>query len=145
MANHSATKKAIRKTVTKTAINKNKKTRIKTYIKRVLAAVQSGSAQEANKALIEAQSEIMSGVACNILKKNTGARKVSRLSKKVKEITGASVLSEPAKEAKPAVKKATTKPAEAKEVAEKKPATKKPAATKTAAKKPATKKDTESK
>jgi small subunit ribosomal protein S20 len=86
MANHSATKKSIRKTITKTAINKNRKTRIKTYIKRVMLAVESGLAQEANKALIEAQSEIMRGVACNLLKKNTGSRKMSRLAKKVKGI-----------------------------------------------------------
>lgn len=87
MANHSATKKAIRKTVKKTAINKNKKSRIKTFIKRVVTAVAAGLPEEANKALIEAQVEIMKGVSAKLIKKNTASRKVSRLAKSVKNIT----------------------------------------------------------
>ncbi len=87
MANHSSTKKAIRKTERNTEVNKNRKSRIKTYIKKVLAAVESGSPEEAKKALVVAQSEIMRGVACKLLQKNTAARKVSRLSAKVKDIT----------------------------------------------------------
>lgn len=87
MANHSATKKSIRKTVNKTVINKNRKTRIKTYIKRVINAVESGSSSGATKALIEGQSEIMRGIASNIIKKNTGSRKISRLASKVKAIS----------------------------------------------------------
>ena len=105
MANHSATKKAIRKTVQKTAVNKSRKTRIKTYIKRVLTAISSGIAQDANKAFLEAQSEIMRGVSSNIIKKNTGSRKISRLSKKVKEMALASGTPMPTASAKPAVKK----------------------------------------
>jgi small subunit ribosomal protein S20 len=87
MANHSATKKAIRKTERKTAINKNKKSRIKTYIKKVLVAVKNGSAEDARKFLIEAQSEIMKGAASKLIKKNTAARKVSRLARLVKHST----------------------------------------------------------
>ena len=87
MANHSATKKAIRKTISKTAINKNRKSRIKTFIKRVVTAVTSGAQEEANKALIEAQVEIMKGVSANLIKKNTASRKVSRLAKSVKNIS----------------------------------------------------------
>jgi small subunit ribosomal protein S20 len=87
MANHSSTKKAIRKTERNTEINKNRKSRIKTYIKKVLAAVESGSAEEAKKALVVAQSEIMKGVARSLIQKNTAARKVSRLSARVKDIT----------------------------------------------------------
>ena len=86
MANHSSTKKAIRKTERTTAVNKNRKSRIKTYIKKVLEAVNAGSVEEAKKALIVAQSEIMRGAACNLIQKNTAARKVSRLSARVKNI-----------------------------------------------------------
>ena len=110
MANHSSTKKAIRKTISKTAINKNQKTRIKTYIKRVLTSIKSGSSEDANKAFIEAQSEIMKGVANKLIKKNTGARKVSRLATKVKSIAG-----QKAEDTKP-VSKAAVKPKLAKEV-----------------------------
>ena len=87
MANHSATKKSIRKIATRTALNKSRKSRIKTYIKKVLSAVEAGSVDLANKAFIEMQSEIMTGVAKNLIKKNTAARKVSRLASKIKSIS----------------------------------------------------------
>ncbi len=87
MANQASTKKAIRKTVRKTAVNKKRKSRIKTYIKKVIKAVESGAVEAANKALIEAQSEIMTGVAYKLIKKNTGARKVSHLARKVKAMS----------------------------------------------------------
>jgi len=125
MANHSATKKAIRKTVSKTAINKNRKSRIRTYVKRVVSAVADGSSVEANNALIEAQSEIMRGVASNLIKKNTGARKVSRLSRMVKEISTAGDNIKAATDrgaVKPA--KATTKAAAPKATAKVAPAKK---------------------
>ena len=86
MANHSSTKKAIRKTERNTEVNKNRKSRIKTYIKKVLVAVESGSPEEAKKALVVAQSEIMRGVACKLIQKNTASRKVSRLSARVKDL-----------------------------------------------------------
>jgi len=89
MANHASTEKAIRKTVKRTAVNKSKTTRIRTYIKKVLVAVQSGNKDDANKAFLVAQSEIMRGVSDKLLKKNTGSRKVSRLAKKVKEMAAA--------------------------------------------------------
>lgn len=85
MANHSSTKKAIRKTIRVTEINKNRKSRIKTYIKKVLIAIKSGSAEEIKKSFIEAQSEIMRGAACKLMPKNTAARRVSRLARIVKE------------------------------------------------------------
>ena len=122
MANHSSTKKAIRKTERNTEVNKNRKSRIKTYIKKVLAAVDSGSPEEAKKALIVAQSEIMRGVACKLIQKNTASRKVSRLSARVKDL----VLNP--QEAKKTI---TTKPSAT--AAAKKSATKRASADKKAA------------
>lgn len=87
MANHTSTKKAIRKTVRTTAINTNRKSRIKTYIKKVLIAIKSGSIEEIKSNFIKAQSEIMKGVSSNLIKKNTASRKVSRLSKMIKQQT----------------------------------------------------------
>lgn len=89
MANHSSTKKAVRKVKTVTEVNRNRKSRIKTYIKKVLAAAQNNSSEEAKNVLIKAQSEIMKGVAKGIIKKNTGARKVSRLAKLIKQASAA--------------------------------------------------------
>jgi len=86
MANHSSAKKAIRQTITKTLINKNRSSRIKTYIKKVLHEVTHGSKETAKAALIRAQSEIMKGVTKNILKLNTASRKISNLSQKIKNM-----------------------------------------------------------
>ncbi|MDR0774317.1 MULTISPECIES: 30S ribosomal protein S20 [unclassified Candidatus Tisiphia] len=86
MANHSSAKKAIRQTIKKTLINKNRSSRIKTYIKKVLQEVTHGSKESAKLALTVAQSEIMKGVTKNIIKLNTASRKISRLSQKIKNM-----------------------------------------------------------
>lgn len=86
MANHSSAKKAIRQTIKKTLINKNRSSRIKTYLKKVLQEVANGSKESARLALIVAQSEIMKGVTKNIIKLNTASRKISRLSQKIKNM-----------------------------------------------------------
>ncbi|MGI4775527.1 MAG: 30S ribosomal protein S20 [Janthinobacterium lividum] len=86
MANHSSAKKAIRQTLKKTAVNKNRTSRIKTYIKKVVQAVANGSKEEATTAFIKAQSEIMIGVTKKVLKLNTASRKVSRLATKVQNM-----------------------------------------------------------
>ncbi len=86
MANHSSAKKAIRQTEKKTFINKNRVSRIRTYLKKVSQAVTSGSKDDASKALIVAQSEIMKGVSNKVIKLNTASRKISRLAQKVKNM-----------------------------------------------------------
>lgn len=86
MANHSSTKKAIRKTARQTTINKNRISRIRTFIKKVEVSLASNDKDGAKKALITAQSEIMRGVSANVLKKTTASRKISRLAKRVKAI-----------------------------------------------------------
>lgn len=88
MANHTSAKKAAKQTVKKNLINKNRSSKIKTCVKKVAQAVQSGSAEEAKNALIIAQSELMKGVTKNILKLNTASRKVSQLTKKVQKMIG---------------------------------------------------------
>ncbi|MFK7968107.1 MAG: 30S ribosomal protein S20 [Rickettsiaceae bacterium] len=85
MANHLSTEKAIRKTAKKAGINKNRRTRVRTYIKKVVSAVESASVTDsAGKALIFVQSEMMRAVSKGLIKKNTASRKISRLAKKVK-------------------------------------------------------------
>ncbi|MDF2965566.1 MAG: ribosomal protein [Rickettsiaceae bacterium] len=86
MANHSSAKKAYRQTVKKTLINKSRKSMIKTFIKKVESAINSGAKTEASEALVKAQSEIMKGVKNNVLKLNTASRKISRLSLKIKSL-----------------------------------------------------------
>jgi small subunit ribosomal protein S20 len=86
MANHASAKKAHRQTIKNTLINKSRMSRIKTFIKKVMVAINSGSKQAASEAFIVAQSEIMRGVKHGLLKLNTGSRQVSRLSKKIKSM-----------------------------------------------------------
>ncbi len=86
MANHSSTKKSIRQTQKKTLINKSRLSRIKTYIKKVEFEISNDSKERANEALIKAHSEIMKGVGKKIIMLNTASRKISRLSKRIKDM-----------------------------------------------------------
>jgi small subunit ribosomal protein S20 len=87
MANHASAKKAFRQTVKKTMVNKSRMSRIRTFVKKVLAAIETGSTANAVEALRVAQSEVMRGVKCRIIKLNTASRKISRLSHKIKTMT----------------------------------------------------------
>lgn len=84
MANHASAKKAYRQTIKRTAENKSRMSRIRTFVKKVLVAIEDGSQDTANAALRDAQSEVMRGVKHNLIKLNAGSRKISRLSQKVK-------------------------------------------------------------
>lgn len=87
MANHSSSKKAIRQSHRRTLINQNRKSRIKTYIKKVVQAIESRSSEDARLALTKAQSEMMRGVTKGVMKLSTASRKLSRLSQKVKSLS----------------------------------------------------------
>lgn len=86
MANIKSAKKRIKVIATKTERNKAIKTKVKTYIKKVEAAVAAGDKAAANAALTACISEIDKAAAKGIFHKNTAARKVSRLSKAVNKI-----------------------------------------------------------
>lgn len=86
MANHSSSKKAIRKIATRTEQNRIRVSRIRSFIKKVEAMITAGNKKEVTTALRQAESEIMRGVNKGVMHKNTAARKVSRLTKKVKAI-----------------------------------------------------------
>ena len=89
MANHTSAKKAIRQIAIRTARNTDRISRVRTFVKKVESLVAAGNQKEALNALREAESEIMRGVSCGTMHKNTAARKVSRLSKKVKALAAA--------------------------------------------------------
>ena len=74
----------------KTTENKNRKTRIKTFVKKVEQAIVQGDQPNANEVLKEAKSEIMRGVTKGVLHKNSASRKISRLNSKVKSLKKAS-------------------------------------------------------
>lgn len=87
MANTPSAKKRIRTTLRKTDINKSRKSRIKTFVRKVEDAIESKDAKSAMDSLKAAQPEIMRGVTKGIFHKNTASRKISRLSSRVKAIS----------------------------------------------------------
>ena len=86
MANIKSAKKRILVTETKTARNKEIKSRVKTYVKKVETAVAENNKEAASAALLEAISEINKAASKGVYHKNTAARKVSRLTKAVNKI-----------------------------------------------------------
>ena len=86
MANHKSAKKRIRRNANRAEINKSRISRIRTFLKRVETAIDSGDKVAAQTALKEAQPELMRGVSKGVLHKNTASRKMSRLSAKVKTV-----------------------------------------------------------
>ena len=67
-------------------INGERMSRIRTYIKKVVMAIESGDAKAADEALRAAQPELFRGVSKGIIKKQTASRKMSRLSAGVKAL-----------------------------------------------------------
>ena len=88
MANTRSAKKAVRVIARRTAINKTRRTRMKTFLRRVEEAIAGGSYDDASKALRDAQPEVMRIVKHGILHKNTASRKISRLHARVKALAG---------------------------------------------------------
>lgn len=87
MANHISTKKAIRQIARKNSVNTARTSQMRTSIRRVLEAVESGNAELARTKFVEAQSLIMKNVTKGLLKLNTASRKVANLAGKVKRIS----------------------------------------------------------
>ena len=86
MANSPQAKKRARQNERRFAINKARRSRIRTFLRKVEEAIASGDKDAASAALQQAQPELMRGVSKGILHKNTVARKMSRLSSRVKAI-----------------------------------------------------------
>lgn len=85
MANIKSAEKRILITEKKTALNKGKKTEIRTYIKKFEAAVDAGNFDEAKTILGILDKKLKKAVHKNVVHKNTAARKVSRLTKKLNQ------------------------------------------------------------
>ena len=83
MANTPQAKKRIRRNDRRAEINGNRISRIRTFVKKVESALAGGDKAEAAEALKAAQPELARGVARGVLHKNTAARKLSRLTKRV--------------------------------------------------------------
>jgi len=87
MANSPQAKKRARQIERRTAVNTARKSRIKTFLRKVEEAIASGDATNAKEALRLAQPEIMRGASKGLLHANTASRKVSRLAARVKTLS----------------------------------------------------------
>lgn len=95
MANTPQSAKRARQSVARYAINKQRRSRIRTFLRKVEEAIAAGDHARAREALRAAQPELMRGVSKGVVKKNTAARKMSRLSARVKAI-GLQAAAQPA-------------------------------------------------
>ncbi|MGI1662035.1 30S ribosomal protein S20 [Palleronia sp. KMU-117] len=86
MANTPQSKKRARQNERRYAVNKARRSRIRTYLRKVEEAIASGDKDAATAALRAAEPELMRGVTKGVYHKNTAARKVSRLTSRVKAI-----------------------------------------------------------
>ena len=86
MANTKSAKKATRVSARRTVINKDRVSRIRTFVRKVEEAIASGNQAEAQAALRAAQPELMRGAQKGILHKNAASRKVSRLAGRIKAL-----------------------------------------------------------
>ncbi|NNL19518.1 MAG: 30S ribosomal protein S20 [Boseongicola sp.] len=86
MANSPQSKKRARQNERRFTVNKARRSRIRTYLRKVEEAILSGDKDAAQSALRAAQPELMRGVTKGVFHKNTASRKVSRLSARVKAI-----------------------------------------------------------
>ena len=89
MANNPGAKKAIRKIEARTEVNKARRTRVRTFLRKFQEAVAGGDQTAAKTAFTEAQSELMRAVSKGVVHKNTGSRKVSRLAAQLKKMAAA--------------------------------------------------------
>ncbi|MEM8772601.1 MAG: 30S ribosomal protein S20 [Pseudomonadota bacterium] len=87
MANTSSAKKMVRKITRRTAVNKSRRSRVRTYLRRVEEAISSGDKAVAADALKAAQPELHRAVSRGVFHKKTIARKLSRLSARIKTLS----------------------------------------------------------
>ncbi len=87
MANTKQSKKRIRQTTRRTEVNRNRRSRVRTFEKRIAVALEAGDKKAAAEALKAAQPEIARSVTRGLLHKNTASRKISRLTKRVKALS----------------------------------------------------------
>ena len=89
MANTPQAKKRIRRNDRRATVNRNRVSRIRTFVKQVEAALAAGDKAQAEAAIRKVQPEMMRGVAKGVVHKNTGSRKVSRLHAQLKKMSAA--------------------------------------------------------
>ncbi len=86
MANTDSARKRIRQNIVRTARNTARKSRMRTFVKKVEAAIAGGDREAARAAMREAQPEMQRASGKGVIHKNTVARKLSRMSARIKQL-----------------------------------------------------------
>lgn len=86
MANHKSAKTRIKRNDKRSVINGMRKSRVRTFVKKVDALIAAGNKDEAATALRTAESEMMRAAQKGVFKKNMASRTISRLSQKIKAL-----------------------------------------------------------
>ena len=86
MAHSPSAKKRVRTNETRREVNRNRVSRIRTYVKKAEMAIEAGVKADAEKAFAEMMPEIQKGVAKGVMHKNTAARKLARFNKRIAAI-----------------------------------------------------------
>ena len=87
MANTTSAKKMVRKIAKRTDINRSRRSRMRTFLRKVEEAIATGDQAAAQAALRDAQPEIMRAAQNGIVHKNTASRKVSRLASRIRTLS----------------------------------------------------------
>jgi small subunit ribosomal protein S20 len=86
VAHHRSAKKRIRQTEKRTAVNRSRMSRIKTFVRKVEDALAKGDHDATRAVFVEAEPELRRGVTKGVLHLNTASRKISRLSRRVRAL-----------------------------------------------------------
>lgn len=86
MANTSSAQKMVRKIAKRTAVNRDRRGRMRTFVKKVEEAIAAGNKQAAEAALRLAEPQLLRSAQNGIIHKNTASRKVSRLTRAVRAL-----------------------------------------------------------
>ena len=87
MANTSSAKKATRKIARRTAVNKSRRSRVRTFVREVEEALASGNADKAREAFRAAEPELARAASKGVMHANTASRKISRLAARLKAVS----------------------------------------------------------
>ncbi len=87
MANTPSSRKAVRKIAARTEVNKSRRTRVRSFVRKFDDAVAAGNKAAAEVAFKTVEPELMRAVTKGVLHKNAASRKVSRLAKKLKSLS----------------------------------------------------------
>ena len=88
MANTKSAKKAARQTIRRTAVNKSRRSEMRTFVRKVEDAIAAKDQQAAAAALSEAEPKLARAAQKGIIHKNAASRRISRLAKRIKSLAG---------------------------------------------------------